>query len=108
MYWRDNLRDELEGLVYLRNGLNNDKDIRNVLKNKLIDVSNKFESFILKEIENLSDFIFQIEKNHVLEIDEKIFAKTEYLRDNYNKILLNIQKVKPYLIFLSLDDCYIS
>ncbi len=37
--------------------------------------------------------IKQLEKSHTLEIDEKIFAKSEYLRDNYNKVLLNIQKV---------------
>lgn len=58
--WRDNLREELEGLIYLRNGLTNDKEIRNLLKSKLLDVINKFETFILKEIESLSNFIYEV------------------------------------------------
>lgn len=47
----------------------------------------------MKEIECISEFLYEIEKNGVMDVDDKIFKKLEYIRDNYNKILLNIQKM---------------
>jgi hypothetical protein len=51
------------------------------------------ENISLKEIECISEFFYGIEKAGIDEVDEKIFNKLEFIRDNYNKILLNIQKM---------------
>jgi hypothetical protein len=59
----------------------------------LLDINNKLEGICLKEIECISEFLYEIEKNSVHDVDDKIFTKLEFIRDNYNKILLNIQKM---------------
>ena len=71
------------------------------VKNKLYDIINKLEKISLKEIECISEFLSDCEKSNIHEVEEKIFSKLEYIRDNYNKILLNIQKMissSPYLL----------
>lgn len=70
--WRDNLRDELEGLIYLRNGLNNDTasiyiilsylEIEMKVRSKLVDIINKLENIIIKEIECMSEFMYDVRR----------------------------------------------
>jgi hypothetical protein len=77
------------------------------VKNKLLDIINKLEGICLKEIECISEFLYEIEKNAVHEVDDKIFTKLEFIRDNYNKILLNIQKmVSSSPILLEMREKY--
>jgi hypothetical protein len=104
--WRDYLREELESLIFLKNSLNQDNtnsnynsyklyylEIELKTKNKFLDIINKLENISLKEKECISEFSFEIEKSGANEVDDKIYTKLEYIRDNYNKILLNIQKM---------------
>ena len=68
--WRNNLREELEGLIYLRNALKEESilisqleiDIR--VRNKLSDIINKIENIIIKEIECISEFLFEVQINY--------------------------------------------
>jgi hypothetical protein len=62
-------------------------------KNKFFDVLQKLENVSLKEIECITEFSFELEKKGISDIDDKLYTKIEYIRDNYNKILLNIQKM---------------
>lgn len=59
------------------------------------------EKISLKEIECISDFLSDCDSSNIHEVNDKIFSKLEFIRDNYNKILLNIQKMtssSPFLL----------
>jgi hypothetical protein len=67
----------------------------------LLDIINKLENISLKEIECISEFLTDCENSNLHEVEEKTFSKLEFIRDNYNKILLNIQKMissSPFLL----------
>ncbi len=67
--------------------------IEQKVKNKLKEIITKLELIIVKEIEKIDCLIRDLDKFSVLEIDEKLYKTFEIIRENYNKILLNIQKV---------------
>lgn len=56
---------------------------------------------IVKEIEKIETVINDIDKFSIIDIDQNLFKSFEMIRENYNKILLNIQKV-TYVI--TIDD----
>ena len=55
----------------------------------------------VKEIEKIETVINDIDKFSIIDIDQNLFKSFEMIRENYNKILLNIQKV-TYVI--TIDD----
>ena len=57
------------------------------------EIITKVEIIIVKEIEKIDCLINDIEKFAIVEIDHSLFKNFELIRENYNKILLNIQKV---------------
>ncbi len=87
---RCNLKEELDFLMYLKNILINDHI-------KYLDIINKLETLILKDIEQIGEFITLILRNIVVEIDDKIYNRYEDLRESYNETLLNLQKVILYI-----------
>jgi len=87
---RCNIKEELDFLMYLKNILIND----NI---KYLDIINKLEKLILKDIEQIGEFITLILRNIVVEIDDKIYNRYEDLRESYNETLLNLQKVILYI-----------
>lgn len=95
MNWKSNLKDELEGLLYLRETINNDQtlNVENTIKTKISDIICKLENIITKEVEGISMFMQELDRNKTEVIDDKIYSKLEVFRDNYNKILLNIHKM---------------
>ena len=66
------------------------------MKTKLKEIINKLELIIIKEIEKIDCLLRDLEKFSVLEIDDKLYKTFEIIRENYNKILLNIQKVHSF------------
>jgi hypothetical protein len=64
--WRNNLREELEGLIYLRNGLKDDSkffinpELDTRVRNKLLELINKIENIIIKEIECITEFLYEV------------------------------------------------
>ncbi len=57
--WRDNLKDELEGILYLRNGLNvSNPGINNNANSKIIIVCKKKTIFLKKQLFKKSEKIF--------------------------------------------------
>lgn len=95
MSWKTNLKDELEGLLYLRETINNDQslNVEKNIKTKISDIICKLENIISKELEGISMFMQELDRNKTEVIDDKIYSKLEVFRDNYNKILLNIHKM---------------
>jgi len=92
--WKNNLKDELDGLVYLKQKFNSGSiKIESSLMNKITDVITKLDLLIEKEIENISDFINVLDRRGNDTLDDKTYTKLELIRDNYNKILLNIHKM---------------
>lgn len=90
------LKKELDILMYLKNFILTDADM-----SKYLDIIHKIETLILKEIESIGDFVVTIEKRLIIEIDDKVYNRFDYIRESYNDILLNIQKV---FIFKSLGN----
>jgi hypothetical protein len=80
--------------------LNFKTEVEVKVKNKLLDIISKLENISLKEIECISEFLSDCENSNLHEVDEKTFSKLEFIRDNYNKILLNIQKMISSSSFL--------
>jgi hypothetical protein len=87
---RCNLKEELDFLMYLKNILINDHI-------KYLDIINKLETLILKDIEQIGEFITLILRNIIVEIDDKIYNRYEDSRESYNDTLLNLQKVITYI-----------
>jgi hypothetical protein len=87
---RCNIKEELDFLMYLKNILIND----NI---KYLDIINKLEKLILKDIEQIGEFITLILRNIIVEIDDKIYNRYEDSRESYNDTLLNLQKVITYI-----------
>lgn len=83
---RSNLKEELDFLMYLKNVLFDDQI-------KYFDIINKLESLILKDIEKTGEFITLIQRNIVVEIDDKNYNRYEDIKESYNESLLNLQKV---------------
>jgi hypothetical protein len=78
-------------------------EIETKVKNKLLIIIEKLENINIKEIECISQFLTELDKGDFkseLEVDDKIYTKLEFIRDNYNKILLNIQKMIANSTFL--------
>ena len=86
---RSNLKEELDFLMYLKNVLFDDQI-------KYFDIINKLESLILKDIEKTGEFIILIQRNIVVEIDDKNYNRYEDIKEKYNESLLNLQKVMNF------------
>lgn len=93
--WRNGLKEEYDGLSYLRATINKDSSIGidSKLKSKITDLINKLETVITKEMESIRAFQFELQRNRTQSLDDKVYTKVEIIRDNYNKIILNIQKM---------------
>ena len=100
--WGENLKEELEGIIFIKVNMMNESKILRFLKilviekkvkTKLKEIINKLEMIIIREIEKIDTIVSNIEKFSVVEVDENLFKSFELIRENYNKILLNIQKV---------------
>ena len=88
--WRDHLRKELECLIYIKQSYSSSEDTQN---NKINNLIPKIENLCLKEIECINEFLNEIINKAYVENSEKIYVKVESIRDNYNKIMVNIEKM---------------
>lgn len=90
--WRDVLREELECLIYVKNSVALSGAQQS---EKITQLIPKLEALCLKQIECINEFINEISTNDVVyqENTERIYTKVESIRDNYNKIIVNIQKM---------------
>ena len=92
--WKSSLRNELEGILYLRNKINKENlNTDNKVKKKITAIINKLENIILNEVENITEMISLIDREKISVLNEKIYVKFELVRDNYNKIMFNINKM---------------
>ena len=95
--FKKTLKNELEGLLFLRNKLNKEnQQTDNKLKKKITDIINKLENIIINEVENISGFLCEIEREKKEDVDNNLYVKFELIRDNYNKIMLNISKMMTF------------
>lgn len=101
--WRDILREELETLIYIKNclSLNDDNSTDGLTQEqKIKNLIPKLEALCLKEIDCINEVLSSVLDNKYVEKSEKLYSKVESIRDNYNKIIVNIQKMinsVPYL-----------
>lgn len=95
--WKNSLKNELQGLIFLRKTINNESQkTDNKVKKKVTEIINKLEGIILNEVDNISGLIFEIERERIMQVENKLYVKFELIRDNYNKIMLNIHKMKSF------------
>lgn len=95
--WKNSLRDELQGLKLLRSNINKNqgkiKRNEELFKSKITELINRFENVILNELETITSIYYEIERNNEIEVNSKIYVKFELLRENYNKIMMNINRL---------------
>ena len=46
----------------------------------------------MREIDKINNVVVDIDKYSILEIDENLYKTFKLIRENYNKVLSNIQK----------------
>ena len=97
--WRNLLREDLECLIYVKKCITNavNKNGYDDMEQgrKIIKLIPKLEALCLKGIECINEFMKEINnENRDVEINaEKMYCKVETIRENYNKIVVNIQKM---------------
>lgn len=95
--WKNSLRDELQGLKLLRSNINKNqgkiKRNESQFKSKITELVNRFENVILNEIETITSVYYEIEREGEYEVNSKVYVKFELLRENYNKIMMNINRL---------------
>lgn len=104
--WRNIIREELECLIYIKNNLQINQNNSNLQLNsssssinslnyqdKVTNLIPKLENSCLKQIECINDFLTEIKNKKYKENSESIYNKVEAIRDNHNKLLVNIQKM---------------
>ena len=93
--WNKNITEELEILIYLGNNIKNDSlnKITVYDKKKINEIIEKLKLLTIKIMENINDFLLEINNNKKSKNSEqKNFNKVELIRENYNKIILNNNK----------------
>ena len=93
--WRDNMRDEINCLLFLQFKINNEKNnFDNNIKEKYSMILTKLEDLCTKEIDLINEGLVNIkssEKNDNSKIKNNIlFQQIEYIRNNYNKLIEGI------------------
>ena len=93
--WRDNMRDEINCLLFLQFKINNEKNnFDNNIKEKYFMILTKLEDLCTKEIDLINEGLVNIkssEKNDNSKIKNNIlFQQIEYIRNNYNKLIEGI------------------
>ena len=93
--WRDNMRDEINCLLFLQFKINNEKNnFDNNIKEKYSMILTKLEDLCTKEIDLINEGLINIkssEKNDNSKIKNNIlFQQIEYIRNNYNKLIEGI------------------
>lgn len=117
--WRESMNDELSCLLYIKNILllsdNTRGNIDELSKEKLIRIIERLESLCNKEIEFLSQSILTLQsiknpdKMHASITNPSVIKNIESARNNYNKIISNIDKlIKSSILLLQLKQEYIN
>jgi hypothetical protein len=74
--------------MYIKNIVINDKSLI-----KYLEILNRIENLVINNIEKIGEFLMIIERRIIIEIDDKVYNRYEYIKESYNEIFLNIQKV---------------
>ena len=92
--WNKNIREELEILIYSGNNIKNDSLNKIIVndKKKLNEILEKLKLLTIKVMENINDLLVEINNKKIKNFEQKFFSKTELIRENYNKIILNNNK----------------
>ena len=93
--WNKNITEELEILIYIGNNIKNDSLNKIIVndKKKKNEIIEKLKLLTIKIMENINDFLLEINNNKKSKNSEqKNFNKVELIRENYNKIILNNNK----------------
>ena len=92
--WNKNIREELEILIYSGNSIKNDSLNKIIVndKKKLNEILEKLKLLTIKVMENINDLLVEINNKKIKNFEQKFFSKTELIRENYNKIILNNNK----------------
>lgn len=107
--WKSVLTDENSGLIYVKVKLSNkeNKKINLKLKAKLMEIVTKLIDLSNKEIENILSLLKYInnqEKNGVFLVSQGLINKIELVKENFNKIMLNINKAFDWNVNFGKDD----
>ena len=93
--WRDNMRDEINCLLFLQFKINNEKnDFDNNIKEKYFMILTKLEDLCTKEIDLINEGLINIkgsdkEGNSKI-INNVLFEQVEYIRNKYNTLIEGI------------------
>ena len=93
--WRDNMRDEINCLLFLQFKINNEKNnFDNNIKEKYSMILTKLEDLCTKEIDLINEGLINIKSSEYDEnskiINNVLFEQIEYIRNNYNKLIEGI------------------
>ena len=93
--WRDNMRDEINCLLFLQFKINNEKnDFDNNIKEKYFLILTKLQDLCTKEIDLINEGLINIkgsdkEGNSKI-INNVLFEQVEYIRNKYNTLIEGI------------------
>ena len=87
------LKEYLESLIFIKNELKSDfLKYKNSEKNEIFPLLENFKNTILIILEKIQNFLSEKYNSNKKEITKKEFSNIEFIRENFNSILLNLTK----------------